>query len=198
MTLEGTIVRGTQAVADHFGVKRRTVQRWAKDPTFPRFPGRRFDLVQIQIWLDLRDGRPSTPPASGPGPRQPELTEERGKNFQDERLKRHKADLAEIEVKQRRGELVKRLEVQQLFIARIMAVKQGLLNLSRSLPPLLIHCQTEREMEILIARVVRELLEEFSRPLPQSLVVEGQAPGCLIQRRELLTENGEWVPKKED
>jgi len=92
-----------------------------------------------------------------------------GKNYQEERLKRHKADLAEMEVKQRRGELVERREVEQLFVARIMAVKQGLMNLSRALPPQLIHCQEEREMEIIIIRVVRELLEEFSRPLPAAM-----------------------------
>ena len=72
-----------------------------------------------------------------------------------------------MDLRQRRGELVERQEVEQLFISRIMAVKQGLLNLPRGLPPQLIHCKEEREMEGIIARVVRELLESFSRPLPE-------------------------------
>lgn len=169
MTPGDSIVKGLKAVAAHFGVSVRTAQRWARSPDFPRLPGKRFELLQVLSWRDSKDGKTPSVRARSGDPRQPDLPESMGKNYQEERLKRHKADLAEMEVKQRRGELVERREVEQLFVARIMAVKQGLMNLSRALPPQLIHCQEEREMEIIIIRVVRELLEEFSRPLPAAM-----------------------------
>ena len=172
MASEDTIVKGTVAVAIHFEVSRRTVQRWAKDPTFPKLPGRRFDLVQIQIWLDLRDGRPPAPPARGPGPRQPELTLERGKDFQEERLKRAKADLAEMEVRQRRGELVEWGQVEEVMERKILEVKQRLLILSQSLPPQLVNLR-EREMVPIITRAVVDLLRGFAQPMPASLRESG-------------------------
>ncbi len=187
MSSENTIVKGTAAVALHFGVARRTVQRWAKDPTFPKLPGRKFELVQIQLWLDRKDGRSLPPPAKGQDPHQPELTEQRGKSFQEERLTRLKADRAELDLGQRRGELVERAEVEQLFITRIMAVRQGLLSLSRALPPLLATCQNEREMEAIIAGKVRELQEEFGRPLPEKW---GPFSGVGAQAEENVTQGG--------
>jgi phage terminase Nu1 subunit (DNA packaging protein) len=164
-----TIIRGQKAVAEHFGVADRTVRNWIK-AGMPRLSGRRFDLVQIQKWLDQRQGIEAAPlMARSTDPRQPDLPASRGKNFQDERLKRAKADLAELELGKIRGELMERSTVEGLFVARIMAVKQGLLSLPRSLPPQLIHCREERDMESLIARAVRDLLEGFARPLPAAI-----------------------------
>jgi phage terminase Nu1 subunit (DNA packaging protein) len=165
-----SIVKGIPQVAAHFAKSERQVRRWRRQG-MPCLSGGRFDLLQVQAWLDSRQGMPGPTPGGGhqADPRQPELREQRGKDFQDERLKKAKADLAEMEVRQRRGELVERGEVEQLFVARIMAVKQALLTLSRGLPPQLIHCREEREMEVIIARTARELLETFSRPLPENL-----------------------------
>jgi phage terminase Nu1 subunit (DNA packaging protein) len=163
-----SIVKGIAAVAAHFNKSERQVRRWRRQG-MPGLSGGRFDLIQVQGWLDERDGRPPVRGQCQPDPRQPDLTEQRGKIFQDERLKRFKADLAEMELRQRRGELVERAEVEQLFISRIMVVKQGLLSLPRGLPPQLAACREEREMEAVIARAVRQLLEAFSRPLPEAL-----------------------------
>jgi phage terminase Nu1 subunit (DNA packaging protein) len=176
MAHEDTIVRGTVQVALHFGVSRRTVQRWCKAPTFPKLSGRRFDLLQIRAWLDAKDGREPAAPA-GRDPRQPELPVSRGKDFQEERLKRAQADLKEMEVRQRRGELVELRVVEQLFVDRIMTVRQGLASLSRSLPPLLATCGNEREMEVVIADRVWKLQEEFARPLPENVGGGGASAG---------------------
>lgn len=185
-----TLVKGTRALAEHFGVDIRTAQRWVKDPSFPQMiSGRRWDLVQVQAWLDARDGKPPASSTGAGDPRQPGLMEPkkapeeessapvRGKDAEDARLKKVTADLKELEYKQRLGEMMPRQEVRMMFIARILATKQGLLTLSRKLPPQLIHCQSEREMEIIIARAMRELLEEFSRPLPGNLG-EGEDPAA--------------------
>ena len=95
------------------------------------------------------------------------------KDYWDMRGKKAQAQKRELDLRQRRGELVELKEVEQLFIARIMAVKQGLLNLSRGLPPQLRHCKDEREMEAIVARAVRDLLESFSRPLPENIAGGG-------------------------
>jgi phage terminase Nu1 subunit (DNA packaging protein) len=156
-------------VARHFGKSLRQVQRWAKQG-MPVLSGGRYDLMQIEAWRRLKKG------GRGPGvagdPRrhgQLDLVAENDKDYWDMRGKKAQAQQRELDLRKRRGELVERAEVEQLFIARIMAVKQGLLNLSRGLPPQLIHCKEEREMEVIVARAIRDLLESFSRPLPENL-----------------------------
>jgi phage terminase Nu1 subunit (DNA packaging protein) len=164
-----SIIVGQKAVAEVFEVSERTVRNWIA-AGMPRLSKRRFDRGQIQAWLDRRDGQAVTRSAApGGDPRQPLLAESRGKDYEDARLKKARAELLEMDIKQRRGELVPIREVEQMFVARIMAVKQGLLSLSRALPPQLVVCQTEREMEPVIAKAVRNLLESFARPLPESL-----------------------------
>jgi len=171
-----TIVKGKPAVAAHFGVSERQVRRWVKDPSFPSLSGRRYDLIQIQAWRDRKDGQAPARAALSGDPRQPELSAERGKDYEDSRLKRTRRELLELDLRQRRGDLIPRKEVGQLFVARIMAVKQGLLVLARALPLQLATCRHEREMEPIITRAVRNLLETFSRPLPESLGGPGPGP----------------------
>ena len=171
-----SIVRGLRAVADHFGRSLRTVQRWAKEG-MPRLSGKRFDLIQVQAWLDLKDGKaPVGREASGDS-RQPGLPAvDSGKDHWDKKAKEWQAKTRELEYRKLLGELVEIREVEQLFVDRIMAVKQGLLGLSRGLPPQLAHCRDEREMEVIINGAVRHLLEMFSRSLSESLGAKGSQP----------------------
>jgi phage terminase Nu1 subunit (DNA packaging protein) len=164
-----SIIVGQKAVAEVFEVTERTVRNWIK-AGMPRLSKRRFDRQQIQAWLDRRDGQVVARPAGLLGdPRQPELTLESGKDFWDGQNKKFQAQRRELELRHRRGELVELAAVEQLFVARIMAVKQGLLILARALPPQLATCSHEREMEPIIHRAVRNLLEDFARPLPENI-----------------------------
>ena len=169
--MNDSIVTGIQAVAEHFGKSERQVRRWIR-AGMPRLSGKRFDLLQVQAWLDRKQGigvsdSAETPGLRGERQRERKLTfaDHRGKDFWDGQAKQYQAKLRELEYRQRQGELVELQEVEAMFVARIMAVKQGLLALSRVLPPQLSHCRDERDMEIFIARAVRSLLEVFSRPL---------------------------------
>jgi phage terminase Nu1 subunit (DNA packaging protein) len=166
-----SILVGQKAVAEIFEVTERTVRNWIK-AGMPRLSKRRFDRQQIRAWLDQRDGQVPAAPARGPGPRQPLLTEERGKDFQDERLKRAKADLAEMEVRRRRSELVEWSKVEEFNERKIMEVKQRLLILSQSLPPRLINLR-EREMVLIIHRAIHDVLVGFSQPAPANLRAGG-------------------------
>jgi phage terminase Nu1 subunit (DNA packaging protein) len=170
--LADSIVSGITAVAEHFNRSDRQIRRWLRDG-MPRLSQDRFDVLQIASWLESR--RKMRRPAIHPGwtdPRQQALgdaVEPVGKDYHDERLKKAKADMAEMEVKQRRAELIAKRDIEQLWAERASAAKQNLLTFSRSLPPQLIHCTSEREMEIVILSAVRELLLAFCRPQPEAL-----------------------------
>jgi phage terminase Nu1 subunit (DNA packaging protein) len=166
---DSTIVNSLEKVAKHFGKHLRTAQRWAREG-MPGLSGGRYDLLQIEAWRKLKKG--GRGPAAAVDPRsygQLPLVAEGDKDYWDMRAKKAQAVKRELDLRQRQGELVEREEVEQLFIARIMAVKQGLLSLSRALPPQLIHLKEEREMEGVIARAVRDLLSSFSRGLPENV-----------------------------
>jgi hypothetical protein len=159
------VVRGKAAVAEHFGVSVRQIRNWER-AGMPGRSGRSYDLVEIHRWRDQKQGR------GGEGDsRQGFLSVGRGKDFQEERLKKAQADLKEMEVRRERGELVERREISRLFVDRVVCVKQGLVSLSRALPPLLVACTGEREMEVIISAQVRSLLENYSR------AIEIRAPG---------------------
>jgi phage terminase Nu1 subunit (DNA packaging protein) len=168
------IVKGKAAVAEHFGVSVRQVRNWEM-AGMPGRSGRDYDLVKIQLWRDQRPGvrgrAPADPDAHGQLQLQPR------KELEEERLLKNRADKLELENRRRRGELIERAEIEQLFITRIMALKQRLLSLPRELPPKLIVCRSEREQEAVIARAVRLLLEAFSRPLPEGLGGGGGGDG---------------------
>lgn len=152
-------VKTIKAIGEHFGVDRKTIYNWIQDGC----PGKGsdgFDLVAIAAWRDRKQGK-----APAQDARQGFLSAQQGKDFEDARLKKAKADLAEMEVKHRRQQLVEWGMVVDAFRARILAVKQGLLALARSLPPQLVHCKNEREMEAIIHQAVLALLEAFARPL---------------------------------
>jgi phage terminase Nu1 subunit (DNA packaging protein) len=174
--LSETIVDSLEAVAAHFRKSVRQVRNWRREG-MPCLSGERFDLVQIEEWRARKKG--------GRGPAAPDerqgILRVEDKDFWDKEGKRYQAELRKLEYRQRLGELVERQEVEQLFIARILAVKQGLLNLSRGLPPQLIHCQEEREMEVIITQKIRELLDEFSRPLPGNLGAGVKSPALNLK-----------------
>jgi hypothetical protein len=173
-----SIVYGLAAVAQHFGRSERQVRRWLKAGA-PALSRNRFDVLQIQAWLDNRQGLGLAPGSGKRDRNQLELPrEDSGKDYWDKKSKEFQARQRELDYRRRLGELVERSDVEKLFVERIMAVKGGLLSLSRTLPPQLIHCRSEREMEEIIHRAVRALLEDYSRPLPHPIgTAEGGTSG---------------------
>jgi len=150
-----TVVYGPEPVAKHFGVTVRTVQLWVKKG-MPK-SGKYYDLVQCELWRQKQQEQEASTSGDGDG-------EEAGesKSYWSKREIKARAELKEMELRQRQGELIEAKNVEKFFVARIIAVKQGLLTLSRSLPPLL-YGKNEREMEAIISKKVRELLEGFAR-----------------------------------
>jgi hypothetical protein len=58
------IVHGYQALALELGKSKRQVYRYLQEPSFPRLPGRRFDLAAVRAWLARSRGERQ----AGPGP----------------------------------------------------------------------------------------------------------------------------------
>lgn len=56
--------------------------------------------------------------------------------------------------------------VEDLFVERVLEVKQAFLGLAKSLPPDLMGCASEVEMSALIIREIRAICERFARELP--------------------------------
>jgi phage terminase Nu1 subunit (DNA packaging protein) len=156
---ETSIVDSMEKVARHFGKSLRQVQRWATQG-MPVLSGRRYDLLQVAAWRRLKKGGRGPAAASDPHSHgQPNLVAEGEKDYWDMRAKKAQAEQREMDLRRRRGELVERSELKELSIARIIAVKQGLKSLARSLPALLpIPPEARREAEAIITERVRELL----------------------------------------
>lgn len=108
-SLSSFTARTQKEVAEFFGKSAATVALWAREG----MPGRRgeWDLSAIQRWLE---GRREETKSEGEGPRSPEL----------ERKRKWDADRAEMEVREKRGELISRPEAERIWAARILAMKR--------------------------------------------------------------------------
>jgi phage terminase Nu1 subunit (DNA packaging protein) len=158
-------MKNSQEVAAVYKKAPRTIRRWLR-AGLPRLSDGRFDRGQVDAWLEANQGKA----ALRQEPEGEETLTWKGRRERAQ-AERHETALEKerMELRQRRGELIDIAEVEQLFVARILAVKQGLLSLARALPPLLIHCRAEREMEAIIARTVRDLLQSYATPLPPGM-----------------------------
>jgi hypothetical protein len=169
------IIDNVEELAKHFGASTRTIYRWIK-AGMPVLADGRFDALVITAWRRGKKGEvisapdniaPSTAGVNIPAPT---ANPADNKDFWDKENKKHQAQMRELDLRKRRGELVEANKIQDLFVARIAAVKKGLIAFERTLVPDLIICRSEREMSMVIRKAVRELLEEFSRPLPHNIV----------------------------
>ena len=97
-------------VANHFGVGLRTVANWLADGC----PGSKdyYDPEKIQAWLDQRDAARS--PARQASPTDPLLSGSSSPAL--ERYRTARAELAELEVAQKRGDLVSVSDVNDLLL----------------------------------------------------------------------------------
>jgi hypothetical protein len=163
MNDEPKIFENIGELAAHFGKTKRTVHNWIRRG-LPRRDDGTFDRQTVQNWLDGKQGV-----APEPSPGQNDTDRGGGKDWWDKENKKYQARMRELEYRRKAGEYVLWKKVEDEFVARILAVKHALLALERSLPPDLVACRTEREMAVIIRRVIYGILERFARPLPDSL-----------------------------
>jgi phage terminase Nu1 subunit (DNA packaging protein) len=143
--LDATVVKTIEEVARVMNVSYRTVQRWKKDG-MPVGEDGYYDLEEIKAWHDEKEG---ITPAS------------EGKFYWEERIRKCKAELLELELKKVTGELLPKDEVESGRAARILAVKRAFLALPTRMAPKLA-MKESREIEVLLSEAIGEIIDEFA------------------------------------
>ena len=141
----GERTKRKEAIAEVFSVHWRTVVGWARAGCPHAKTGRApymFDAGEVAAWLrdQGRSARPGRPAAA----RSPEAEQYRTRK-EKALAERYEMDLAE-----RRGEMIDRTVVAEERVRRILAVKTGLLGLVEACPA---ECENKSAAEI------REVLE---------------------------------------
>lgn len=147
-------VKGNRVIAEFFQVSDRTVRNWRAQGA-PISRAGEADLGEIQLWQAKR-GK-----GGGGAARQNLLSPQRGKDYEETRLKKAQADKMEMELAARRGELVPVLEVHKWYAAQVAIIKTGLLSFEYSLPPFL-EGKPAREISEILHDRVRALLWSFA------------------------------------
>lgn len=83
------------------------------------------------------------------------------KEVEDARWRRYRADLALINIKVRRGELIERAVVDRMQIDQVMVLKRRMLALPDQLPPQLEGLEP-RQMKAIIKARLEEMIREFA------------------------------------
>lgn len=141
-----TVVTTMEEVAKVMDVSYRTVQRWKKDG-MPVTAEGFYDLDQIKAWHDDRGIN--------------ENEEIEGKAYWEEKIRKYKATLLELDLKKAIGELVSKEEVEKGRIARIIAVKRSFLAIPTRLAPVLA-MKEPREIESVLYEAIAEIIDEFA------------------------------------
>lgn len=164
-------------VAQALGVTRATVYAWAKRgaPHDKAADGSmRFDAEELREWQRRNGlaGQAGRPPIEDQLAREA-ARESAGAGIDDVEGVRKKtaaaklaqlvamAKLRQMEVEERKGELVARTEVEQATIARILAVRNALMALPARLTPLVVG-QEARDVQDLIESECRRICDAFA------------------------------------
>jgi len=151
--LNPAVVKTMEEVAKVMDVSYRTVQRWKKDG-MPTTSDGFYNLDEIKDWHDER------------GITDGEETE--GKAYWEEKIRKYRATLLELELKKTQSELISSDEVERGRITRIIAVKRSFLALPTRLAPAL-YMQEPREIEAILYEAIAEIIDEFSGDVNENI-----------------------------
>ncbi len=141
---EPTIVKSAEEVAQFMDVSERTVYRW-RNEGMPVTKDGYYDLERIRVWFEERE-------KTGDG---------EGKAYWEEKIRKYKATLLELELKKVQSQLVSSEEVERGRILRVIAVKRAFLALPTRLAPAL-SMQEPREIEVILYEAISEIIDEFA------------------------------------
>lgn len=144
-------------LAQALGVSLQSVQTYHAEGA-PRRTDQGYDVEAWRQWrLEHKSGHLPRVPSSA------DAVEDKDRLLRAQADEREeKALLAKLEREELEGELIRKAEVKDRDIARVHAVKRGLLAFERALPPKLVGLN-EREMRAVLAKELRLLLERFQR-----------------------------------
>lgn len=139
---EPGIVQTQAEVAKAFGVKKRTIEYWVENG-MPRQEDGTYSLLDIAGWRAT--------PKEEPKPKEDDEWQNKYREY--------KARLAELNLAEKRGELISREEVDAANVAKVLAVKRALLAIPKQIAPSL----AGREAREIQARLTARLEEVIAR-----------------------------------
>ena len=147
----------TDRLAALLGVSPRTVQTLAKDGVIPKAERGRFPLAAVTAYCEFIRSDARRGPA----------------DFQAERarLTRARADVAEIELAQRRGELLARDDVDQAMFGAFSRVRARLLAIPSKAAPLVAMSDTNAA-GVVLRKEINAALRELSETTVESLTAQ--------------------------
>jgi predicted DNA-binding transcriptional regulator AlpA len=133
-------------LAKAIGVNRKTIQRWKKDPTFPKEkPDGRYNIREVVEWKDLH------------GARAGDITSKESEQIRSMMLQNEKL---EIQVGILRGEYTPNVDIDQQVSEMVQQAKRELLSLPSSLAPQVVG-QSIAEAEKIIKQGVVDALKSL-------------------------------------
>ncbi len=148
------VVGSQKDVAQYLGKAERTVAYY-KSQGMPVNTDGTYDLDAIDAWVDARLHKGVNQPHG-------EAPESGDKSGWEAIYKEMKARIAELDLKERQGQLISLDEVRSQWVGRIIEVKTALMSVPRKLPPLL-EGKEKRDMEAILEAELRYILERFAR-----------------------------------
>lgn len=142
---DGVVVNTQDQVARIYGVSVRTIQHWQRDG-MPVTKDKRYDIREIQQWRQIKRSKRQ---------RQKDDSEE-----WETRYRKAKAEMAEIQLLEKRGELIPRGVVEKELVQISIATKRALLSLPRVLAPQLDGLDV-REREAILRTRIAEVASQF-------------------------------------
>jgi phage terminase Nu1 subunit (DNA packaging protein) len=142
------ILKTQREVAAYFCVTVRSINHWIQEG-MPATPDGHYDLESIKKWKAAREEARKKSPEN-------ELSQ------YDSRFRKAKAELAEMELSKRRGELISRDEVHTGWVMRVETIKKALLSLPKTLAPQVAGLDV-KEATSIIDRRIREIIENFAK-----------------------------------
>jgi len=143
------------ALGAEFGASTYTMAHWRTNGAPMERTAHGYAVEPLRAWVrenrELVDRR-----------RKPQDTEAIDREYDAAKAlqKRYQARLARLEYRHRVGELISKEEMKSRDVARIVAVKRGLLSLPKSVAHEIVG-RDPREVEVILTRKVRDLLERF-------------------------------------
>jgi predicted DNA-binding protein YlxM (UPF0122 family) len=148
LSSKGTFAKNQSELADVLGVNRKTIQRWKKDPTFPKTrPDGRYHIREIVDWKEAHG-------ASAGDLHSKESVQVKSLILQNEKL--------EIQVGILKGEYTPNVDIDQQVSEMVHQAKRELLSLPSSLAPQVVGqsiAEAEKIMKSSIVDALKSLHE---------------------------------------
>lgn len=145
------VINSQKAAAKYAYVNVRTIRRWVKaGMSTGKLDGKIIYIKEFLDFYKLNEGKESS------------RDRKREQKAQAD-YKTIKAQLLELELKIKQGQLIERDQIEKERIVRILTVKRALLGLGRKLAPRLATIKTPRKIQVRIDEEVRSIIEKFAR-----------------------------------